>query len=158
MKVFFRLVWKLLQEMFTGKMHNEEKILNESDLLAKYIFKEKELRADGRPRPAGIKPRQGESLSMTEVTELQHNETCEHGHIYVDNPIKNRIHIGYVKFIYESFSGIGLEVIYDNKPPRHVSVVFPNNPERRREAAKALADEAILINENIARKYLAACK
>jgi hypothetical protein len=94
---------------------------------------------------------------MFEVTELQHDEICKHGHVHVDNPSKNRVHIGYVKFLYESFGGIGLEAIYDNEPPRHVSVVFPDAPERRREAAKALADEAIALNEEAERKYFASC-
>ena len=132
-------------------------MLNDEDLLAKYIFKEKEIRADGRPRPTNMKPREGEKLSMMEVTDLQHGGICEHGHIYVDNPSMNRVHIGYVKYVCESLARVGLEAVYDNKPPRHVSVVFPNIPELRREAAKALADETIVINEKLDRKYFAEC-
>ena len=132
--------------------------LNNNDLLAKYLFKAKEMRSDGRPRPTSLKPKNGEMLSLTEVTDIQHDEVCTHGHEYVDNPDKGRIHIGYVKFLHKSFINLNLETIYDNEPPRHVSVDFPNEIEKRRELAKALADEAVVINEQSEKKYFAACK
>lgn len=131
--------------------------LNDDDLLAKYVFRLKDLRADGSPRPSNLKPKNGEKLSMSEVTKLRHDETCEHGHTNVDNPSKNRVQIGYVKFRHESLIRIKLETIYDNKPPRHVSVKFPKDPEKRREFAKALANEVIVINKEARKKYFAAC-
>jgi hypothetical protein len=131
--------------------------LNNKDLLAKYVFKPRELRADGSVRPGNLKPREGEKLSLSEVTELEYEEICTHGHAHVDNPAKGRIHIGYGKLFHESFVRLGLKTIYDNKPPRHVSVEFHDDPEQRRELAKALADEFIIINPESNKKYFSTC-
>jgi len=139
--------------MFTKTKH-----LNQGDLIAKYIFKQKELKEFGNPRPNILNPRAGEKLSLSEVTNLNHNKICEHGHKHADNLKINRIHIGYVKFKYESFKKLGLKAIYDNDPIRHVSVEFPNIlPEQRRELAKALSDEAIVVNPISRKKYFAPC-
>lgn len=143
--------------MFSNKDSIGEKELNNADILAKYIFKSDELRSDGRPRTGAMKPRQNEALSVSEVSGLTHQDVCEHGHKYVDNPAKGRVHIGYVNFAYESVVRIGLCAVYDNDPPRHVSVVFPESPERRREVAKALADEVVVLNERSRKKYFAQC-
>lgn len=126
-------------------------------MLAKYAFKPRELRADGSVRPGNLKPREGEKLSLSEVTELEHEEVCTHGHTHVDNPAKGRIHIGYGKFFHESFVKLELKTIYDNKPPRHVSVEFPDDPEQRRELAKALANEFITVNSKSDKKYFSTC-
>ncbi|MCI0504760.1 MAG: hypothetical protein L0Z73_01475 [Gammaproteobacteria bacterium] len=134
------------------------KQLHDDDSLAKYIFKTKDIRSDGSPRPASLKPKDGEMLSMTEITGMQHSEVCIHGHEHVDNPDKGRIHIGYVKFLHKSFIKLNLETIYDDVPPRHVSVNFPDEPEKRRELTKALADEALVIDEQSEKKYFAACE
>jgi len=131
--------------------------LIDEDVLAKYVFKQKELRADGSVRPSNLKPREGEKLSLSEITLLKHDEICSHGHEHVDNPDKNRIHIGYSKFLHESFVRLKLKTIYDNIKPRHVSVEFPEEPEQRRELAKALADEFKIINPGNAKKYFAPC-
>jgi hypothetical protein len=136
-----------------------KKKLNDNDLLAKYIFNIKsDLRADGKPRPNILKPRDGEKLSTFEVTGLSHEVICSHGHIYVDNTSKNRVHCGYIKFKHESFLRIGLETIYDNKPPRHVSIKFPDEPEKRRELAKALSEEVLISNNQTEKKYFAGCE
>lgn len=149
--MFFQAVQNVWQKIFTKK-----KLLNE-DVLAKYVFKDKELRADGSVRPASLKPRVGEKLSLSEITELKHDEICTHGHNHVDNPEKERIHIGYGKFFHESFVRLKLNTIYDNIKPRHVSVEFPEEPEQRREFAKALADEFKIINSKKTKKYFALC-
>ena len=133
------------------------KQLNLDDCIVKYIFKCKEIRADGSPRPASLKPKAGEYLSMSEVTNLTHPQVCQHGHKYVDNRSIGRVHVGYVKFIYSIFKKLNIEVVYDNCPPRHVSVILPELPELRREIAKALADEVGVIDENEVKKYFAAC-
>jgi len=94
---------------------------------------------------------------MSEVTNLVHTLVCQHGHKYVDNPSIGRVHIGYVKFVYAVFKKLNIDIIYDNNPPRHVSVIFPELPELRRETAKALADEVSIIDESEPKKYFAAC-
>lgn len=158
MKRFFLAAWKLSQRIFLNKKLKNEKVLNAADHLVKFVFDEKkDLRADGRPRPGKLKPKAGDALSMFEVTRLQHQVVCMHGHNYVDNLSINRVHIGYVKFKYESLMKLGLEVLYDNNPCRHVSVVFPLLPEQQREVSKALADEVLVINENLPKKYFAEC-
>lgn len=134
-----------------------EKTLDDNDELAKYIFKEKELRADGSVRPANLKPRQGELLSLFEVTGMPHKEVCKHGNIYVNNPSKGRTHIGYGKFKHHSFVKLELRTIYDNKPPRHVSVEFPEEPERRRELSKALAGQLVSSDKEKKNKYFTSC-
>lgn len=132
--------------------------LTDNDELAKYLFKEKEMRADGRPRPNTLKPKTGQMLSMSEVTQLEHIKICKHGHQYVDNASIGRVHIGYVKFYHESLINLQLQTIYDNVKPLHVSVGFPDDDEKRRELAKALADEAIIIDEKSDKKYFADCR
>ena len=131
--------------------------LDNQDLLAKYSFKSGELRSDGSVRPTNLKPREGEKLSLFEVTELGHEGICTHGHTYVDNSAKDRIHIGYGLFSHKSFVKLELKTIYDNKPPRHVSVEFPSILEQRRELAKALADEFIEINSESDKRYFSPC-
>lgn len=131
--------------------------IKSDDLLAKYIFRIGEIRADGSPRPGTLKPREGDMLSTFEVTSLSHSNTCAHGHEYADNPAKNRVHIGFVEFIQSSVSNLGLETIYDNVPPRHVSIKFPDEPEKRREMAKALATKVIMLDKDSSKKYFAAC-
>lgn len=136
-----------------------KKKLNKIELLAKYIFNiKKELREDGKPRPAILKPRDGENLSTFEVSGFSHEKVCSHGHTYVDNLSKNRIHCGYIKFRHEPFLRIGLETIYDNRPPRHVSIKFPDEPEQRREFAKALAEEVLIIDKDTVKKFFARCE
>ena len=135
-----------------------KKVLNDKDQCVKYIFHiKKELLQDGKPRPRILVPREGESLSLYEVTDIIHNNICEHGHTHVDTPAKGRIHIGYIKFIHESFEKLGLNTIYDDIPPRHVSVEFSGKPEYKRELAKALADEVVVIDNNAKKKYFAEC-
>ncbi len=134
-----------------------KRLLKDDDLLSKYIFRSKELRADGSVRPGNLKPREGEKLSLSEVTNLEHIEICSHGKKNVDNPKKRRVHIGYCKFIHKSFVKLELKTVYDNKPPRHVSVEFPKDPEQRRELAKALARECIKISSGSEKKYFSPC-
>lgn len=157
MRALFLIVLRFLREMFTNKNSIGEKELKNADILAKYVFKSDELRSDGRPRPSAMKPRQNEALSVSEVSGLAHQDVCEHGRNYVDNPGKGRVHIGYVNFAYVSVVRVGLSAVYDNDPPRHVSVVFPESPERRREAAKALADEVVILNKCSHKKFFAQC-
>ncbi len=134
-----------------------QKDLSDNDELAKYVFKEKELRSDGSSRPGNLKPRSGEQLSLFEVTNMEHNNICRHGHRYADNPSKNRVHIGYGKFSHRAFVELELKTIYDNKPPRHVSVIFPDEPERRRELAKALADKYVTESRAGKKKHFSSC-
>ena len=133
------------------------KKLHNNDELAKYVFREKELRSDGSARPGNLKPREGEKLSLFEITNMEHNKVCQHGHKYADNPNKGRVHIGYGKFHHLSFVDLELKTIYDNKPPRHVSVEFPDEPERRRELAKALAGKYITEGRSGKKKYYFPC-
>jgi len=136
-----------------------KKTLNENDLCVKYIFREKsELMKDGKPRSRILVPREGEKLSLYEVTDLIHDDVCSHGHTYADNKAKGRRHIGYVKFIHETFLRLKLIIIYDDKPPRHLSVKFSGSPEYRREVAKALADEVVVIDARLPKKHFAVCK
>lgn len=132
--------------------------LEANNLLAKYLFKKNEMRPNGRPKPWAIKPRAGDMLSLSEVTDLPHQAICAHGHEYVDNPEKSRVHIGYVKLFQSSLSHLGLESIYDNDPPRHVSVKFPDNIEKRREMSKALSHKVVVINIDSSKKYFAPCE
>ena len=105
-----------------------------------------------------LKPRDGEMLSTSEVTNLSHSDICIHGREHVDNPEKNRAHIGYVEFIHRSVSDLGLETIYDNDPPRHVSIKFPDELEKRREMAKALSTKVVVLEKDSNIKYFAACE
>ena len=134
-----------------------KKKLGDNDELAKYIFREKELRADGSIRPANLKPRQGEQLSLFEITGISHDGICKHGRDYANNPAKGRIHIGYGKFKHHSFVKLELRTIYDNKPPRHMSVEFPEEPERRRELSKALAGQLVSSGNEGKNKYFTSC-
>lgn len=131
--------------------------LDANDLLAKYVFKKGDIRANGSPRPGTLKPRDGEMLSMSEVTGLSHPDVCTHGHEHVDNPANSRVHIGYVKFIQSVLSHLGLETIYDNDPPRHVSVKFPDELEKRREIAKALSTKVLVLDIDSQKQYFAPC-
>ena len=148
---FFQAVQKVWQRIFINRT------LVDTDVLAKYVFRQKELRADGSVKPTNLNPRAGEKLSLSEVTQLQHDVICSHGHEHVDNPDKGRIHIGYGKFLHESFVRLKLNTIYDNINPRHVSVEFPEEPEQRRELAKALANEFVVINSIHVKKYFSPC-
>ena len=134
-----------------------KKPLHNDDILAKFVFRLSELLADGRVKSGNLKPREGEMLSLSKITDLKHEEICIHGHDHVDNQAKGRIHIGYGKFLHECFDRLELKTIYDNKPPRHVSVEFPNDPEKRREIAKALSDEFMKNNSNSSKPYFFAC-
>lgn len=151
MKEIFQSILIFLRGMSTNNC------LNNDDILAKYVFRLNELLADGRVKSGNLKPREGEMLSLSKITTLKHKEICTHGHAHVDNPEKGRIHIGYGKFHHECFKRLGLKTIYDNKPPRHVSVEFPKDPEKRREIAKSLADEFITNNSSDDRKYFFTC-
>ena len=131
--------------------------LNNSDLLAKYIFRDKELRADGQPIPSAVKPRDGDMLSLFDTSDFPHDQTCQHGHRYADNIDQGRVHVGYVKFEHGSILNLNLRMIYDNDPPRHVSVEFPDEPEKRRELAKALAATAVVVRPVEKMKYFAPC-
>lgn len=135
------------------------KILSDSDLLTKYIFKSDEIYAEGgKPKPGSLRPKKGELLSMSETTHLDREDTCAHGSRHVDNPMTGRIHIGYVSFKHESFTELNIRTIYDNNPIRHVSVDFACEDEKRRELAKALADKAILVCNSGPQPYFAECQ
>ena len=109
--------------------------------LARYFFKDKDIRADGRPRPNVFKPKKGNALSAVDIEDMSHPAACEHGHQYADNPATDRIQKGYASLAYSVYQMLDLSRIYDNKPSRHVSIKFPDVDESRREMAKARAGE-----------------
>ncbi len=160
MKDIFQGITKIWRELFSSKKPETEALLEleKNDRLAKYVFNKRKIKQDGRLRTGELVPREGEMLSMSKVSDLNPQDICLHGHQHVDNPEKNRIHIGYGIFIKDSLDTLELDVIYDNNPIRHVSVGFPGEPEKRREVGKALAEEMIVLRENVAKKYFYECK
>mgnify|MGYP000176763601 CR=1 FL=1 len=110
------------------------------DRMARYVF-EGDVRSDGRIHHRRFKPKQGESLSVYDIEGFDHNESCEHGRKYTDNVTVGRIHTGYGVLRQRTVSELSLSVIYDNNPPRHISIELPED-ERRLEIAKALAASA----------------
>jgi hypothetical protein len=107
--------------------------------LARFIFSQDDVRADGKPRPGPFKPRKGDALSVYDIEGLDHLESCQHGHEYADDPKSGRVHIGYAAIVYRIYTELGLSGVYDNHPPRHVSIGPTDPDEYRREISKALA-------------------
>ena len=114
-----------------------------SDLpLARFFFKDDDIRSNGLPKPGMFKPKKGDALSVFDIEDMDHPAVCGHGHKHANNPKTGRIHKGYVSLNYSTYQELDLDGVYDNDPPRHVSIEFPLADEKRREIAKAIAGEA----------------
>lgn len=94
-----------------------------------------------------------------EVTGLDDSQICQHGKQHVDNPMAAapRHNIGYVKFLHSSITKLKLVALYDNNPPRHVSIEFPDDPGERREKGKLLELECLEISKNSDKPYFLPC-
>jgi len=122
--------------------------LQDNDVLSRFAFDRNHVRADGTARPALLKPKMGQALSVFQTTEITHSTICDHGHHYADNPVIGRVHFGYVTLSCQDVRAEGLQPYYDNTSPRHVSVPFnADDPERRLALAQALASKASLLQE-----------
>lgn len=110
--------------------------------LARYIFNLDDIRSNGMPRPGPFKPKKGDDLSVFDVDNFDHDQCCMHGRLYADKPAIGRTHVGYVVIEYGVYQQLGLIGVYDDIPPRHVSIGPTDLPEYRREQAKALAGKA----------------
>ena len=117
------------------------KNLNPNLPLARFFFKKRDIRADGTPRPSLFKPKAGDLLSVFDVEGMNHSAVCHHGHQHADNLETDRVHKGYVAHTYSVYLALSLTGLYDDFPPRHVSIELPNAEESRRELAKAIVGE-----------------
>ena len=115
-------------------------------ILAKFVFRFSELRPDGRVKSRNLVPRAGEALSVTHIDGLKEDQVCAHGRKFVDNPEINRNSVGYCKYPVSCLSDISIRPDYDNLPPRHVSLYFPDDLAKRKEAAILLERQAIKCN------------
>ena len=122
--------------------------LGVDSVLAKFVFRNSELRPDGRVKSRNLVPRAGEALSVTDIDGLEDDQICAHGRKYVDNPAIDRDSIGYCKYPISGLSDISITPDYDNSPPRHVSLYFPDDLAKREEAALLLERQAIKCNES----------
>jgi hypothetical protein len=93
-------------------------------------------------------PRAGEALSATHIDGLEEAQICAHGKKFVDNPAINRNSVGYCKYPVNCLTDISIRPDYDNSPPRHVSLYFPDDLAKRKEAAILLERQAIKCNES----------
>lgn len=138
-------------------MESEKRTLKSTSVVAKFVFHKSEMRGDGRVKGRNLSPRANESLSVSEVDGLSEKEICKHGRKYVDNPIKDRRNLGYCQYPADCLSDIGIEVDYDNEPPRHVSLIFPEDLARNREVAMLLERQALKLLEG-AKPFFVACR
>lgn len=116
--------------------------LTDDQALARYIFHRKSVRSDNSIRLNEFKPRPGETLSLYDVEGLSHLEVCDYGHLRADNADKGRRHVGYGTLTPNHLRAVdkGLTALYDNTPPRHVSVAMPELEETRKRFATALGN------------------
>lgn len=115
--------------------------LHDTDILSRFAYDRKNhVRPDGTAHHSLLKPKAGRALSVFHTTDMAHSAICNHGHSYADNLSSGRVHFGYVTLRCDAVWAEGLQPIYDNSSPRHVSVPFgTEEPEVRLAIAKALA-------------------
>lgn len=114
--------------------------LTDDQALARYVFHRKNVRSDNSIRLNEFKPRPGETLTLYDVEGLSHPEACDHGRLHADNADKGRRHVGYGTLTPSHLRAQGLAALYDNTPPRHVSVAMPELEETRKRIATALGN------------------
>jgi len=130
-----------------------ERQLDSNDILCKFSFEKSNTTANGSIRARVLSPREGELLSMFEMTNEKHEYVCQHGHDYADNSAKNSVHIGYCSYLAEIFMDLELGLIYDNDPPRHVSVSFPDDLAERKLKGKLLQNKCLVVGQKNAEEY-----
>ena len=114
--------------------------LTDDQGLARYVFHRKSVRSDNSIRLNEFKPRPGETLSLYDVEGLSQPQVCDHGRRHADNADKDRHHVGFGALTSGHLRAQGLVALYDNTPPRHVSVAMPELEETRKRIATALGN------------------
>ncbi len=117
--------------------------LNDKLPLARFVFDKRYIRADGTVHHKLFIPQESHPLSTFDTNNMNREAVCSHGRSYADNhtTTPKRIHKGYAILAYSVYLKHNLTGVYDNSPPRHVSINIPHLEEKKREIGMTLAGE-----------------